>query len=137
MSKGVLILVLVSVVWSIVSAILQKSQEKRSAAAGPDAGEAPDTGLEFDRASALRRRRPSTTASPPAPPAPLQPLASERPISEHTWKHLSGTSHPAPEPVTPSNRFRQKADVRALLRSPHSLRSAIIVSEILGRPKGV
>jgi hypothetical protein len=134
MSKGVLILVLVSVVWSVVSAILQRTQEKRAAAAGPDAGEAPEVPPGEDRASALRNRR-STQPTPP-PPTP-EPPARNRPVSEHSWEHLSGKSHSTTEPATASRRSRQSADVRAMLRSPRSLRSSIIVAEILGKPKGV
>ncbi len=69
--------------------------------------------------------RPQAPAAP-APPAPLAPVALPGAISDAYWQ-----KSPSGAPSDPSD---AAANIRSLLASPASIRSAVILREVLGPP---
>jgi hypothetical protein len=93
--------------------------------------------------SARETTPPRQQAPPPPQPPPLarteRAEPSPRPLTDFPEAMPAAAEFPGAETAAPVAResASQPADIRALLRSPASLRSAIILREVLGPPRGL
>jgi hypothetical protein len=134
--KGVTIIIILSVVWSIVSGIIEKKKAaaKRVAKVVPQ----PRVATEWQadpvnvKIESLRRRKKSQQSVQVAPVAPAAPPKGQAmaPIK---------SLHVQDCPLTPvstniRNSVAPSRQLAAMLRNDRNIRTAIVLSEILSKP---
>ncbi|MBC8203791.1 MAG: hypothetical protein H8E91_08180 [Planctomycetes bacterium] len=148
MTKIVTIIIIVSTVWSVISGIIEKNKKGKLAKqrnvgvkTGQTQSQLPvQTPVEIfeARINALRQRPP---AKPPAkvvvPPQvivekPSTPKRKRGPI-EHI-KPLHTKDCPLPTVKAKKRRLSRAGAVSSLLRTPQSVRTAVILSEVISKP---
>lgn len=131
--KGVYIVVIISVVWSIISQIIEK---KKAQAAKPSSTSkrhtVVETGLKVDpvqvKIESLRRR--SVQAAPKSIPRPTVASSPNR-ISPLHVKECELQPHS----VQVKKRVPPAVQLARMLKDKRNLRTAIVLSEILSKPK--
>ena len=131
--KGVTIIIILSVVWSIVSGIIEKKKAAAKKAAKVQPQPRVATEWKADpikvKIESLRRRKKSQQAVqvlPEEPPkhkamAPIKPL------------HVKDCPLPAVSRAT-RNAVAPSRQLAAMLNNDRNIRTAIVLSEILGKP---
>jgi hypothetical protein len=128
--KGITIIVILSVVWSIVSAIIEKKKAaaKKAISASPQ----PTVATEWSadpvkvKIESLQRRKKSKQAVPD-PPRRSKGIDSIKPL------------HVEDYPLPPVSKSPRKADATSrqlavMLKNKRNIRTAIVLSEILSKP---
>jgi hypothetical protein len=136
--KGITYLIIASVVWSIVSSIIEKrkaaakkaaSQRKTGTTIQPMAQEVEPVSVKVQSLRSRAKKRPPTPAqSPPEPVAVTQKRKTKR------LEPLHKEDCPLPplkEAKAPSIPAKQ---IAKLLKNRRNLRTAMVLTEILGKP---
>lgn len=136
--KGITYLIIVSVVWSIVSGIIEKRKAKAKLAAqqGLDGARNPQPDAQSWNADpvsvkveSLRRRKQQPTKQPKAP-APIHNTGQRiQPLNP-----LHRADCPVPPRVTTKKQQSPAKQLAKMLNNRRNLRTAIVLSEILGKP---
>ncbi len=137
--KGITYLIIASVLWSIVSGIIEKrkAKAKLAAQAGLDGAPKPQAGATTWKADpvsvkveSLRRRKQQQQAKQPQ--TPKAATRSGRNIASMKPLHKGGCPVPIIKPVqkqpTPAKQLA------IMLKNRRNIRAAIVLSEILGKP---
>ncbi|MBC8309242.1 MAG: hypothetical protein ISR75_05575 [Phycisphaerales bacterium] len=141
--KGVTILIILSVVGSIVSGIIEKrkasaAKKARSASLGSTSQPTVKTQWKADpvavKIESLRRRRSAPQQRPlPKPEKPDLTPQIHQTITPITPLHAKDCPLPTSKPAS---RIRKSPSIQlaSLLHNQHNIRTAIVLSEILGKP---
>jgi hypothetical protein len=121
-----------SVVWSIVSSIIEKRKaaaKKEAASLGTNSGSnQPSTVPVSVKVQSLRRRQKQPTFEQSAPPV----------IQQKRTGALIVPLHKDECPLPPSrlnrSRLRRTTQIAAMLANHRNLRTAIVLAEVLGKP---
>ena len=137
--KGITIIVILSIVGSIISGIV----EKKKAAAAKRARQAPsppptvETSWKADPArvkiESLRRRRTTQQAKPASKPEKLIQKPRSRKIEPIASLHADDCPLPPKQSVSRNARVPAK-QLAVMLRNKRNIRTAIVLSEILSKP---
>ena len=130
--KGVTFIIILSVVWSIVSSIIEKRKaaaKKEAASLGTNSGSNQPSMVPVSvKVQSLRRRQKQPTFEQPTPPVIQQKRtgASIVPLHKDT----------CPLPPRKLNRSRQRPakQIAAMLANRRNFRTAIVLAEVLGKP---
>ncbi len=154
--KGISIIVILSIVWSIVSAIIEKRQKaktqqlkeeslnrnigvKTKPVVQPRSTPTPAITVdpEIVRVEALRRKRAHKTAEQIKQPPPLvkqvKPVAKKAKIAKIQKLHKEACVLPPTEYKKPKRPSAAK-QISRMLRNRRSLRTAVVLSEIIQKP---
>ena len=124
--KGVTLIIILSVVWSVISSIIEK--KKAAAAKQPNVKVKPQQKVE-----SLRRRKRATQVTKPAEPELIQSKQKKR--RRQPIEPLHDASCPLPPKVSTVQKAESPSKQLALmLRNNRNLRTAIVLSEILSKP---
>jgi hypothetical protein len=137
--KGVTIMIIASVVWSIVSGIIAKKKAEAKKLAAKQSGASPqiDPSLQFEepspaqiRIESLRRKKKKTVTVDPDPVVQKPRKRKLEPI-----KSLHTKGCPLPPVEIPKRHTKSHArQIATLLSNRRNLRTAIVLSEILSKP---
>ncbi len=140
--KGVTLIIILSVVWSVISSIIEK--KKAAAAKQPNVKvkpqqKSPEVSTEWKanpvqvKVESLRRRKRATQVTKPAEPELIQSKQKKR--RRQPIEPLHDASCPLPPKVSTVQKAESPSKQLALmLRNNRNLRTAIVLSEILSKP---
>ncbi|MDP6541389.1 MAG: hypothetical protein QGF07_01260 [Phycisphaerales bacterium] len=149
MTKIITIIIIVSTVWSVISGIIEKNKKQKMASARAEGQKRPPPTQQTmrvtqtqqvtpqtlfeERLNALRRRPVKRT--PPQPPqVVIEKSREQKQPAIGKIKPLHQEDCPL-QPPQLSKRKRSRANaISDLLSSTRSIRGAIILSEVLGKP---
>ena len=140
--KGVTYLIIMSVVWSIISSIIEKRKANAKKAAQQGIGvstQQPNPQiLKVDpvtvKVESLRRRhrqQPQVVAQQNAPKS-LKPQKNKTLIKSLESLHIKDC--PLPAPALQQRRTSPSKQLALMLKNKHNLRTAMVLSEILYKP---
>ena len=156
--KGITIIVILSIVWSVISSIIEKRQKaqkeklkkegptlqtnlKTSVKPTPKLQSAPVFTVDPEqiRVEALRRRRAQQQKKQPEPV--VEPVKQEKQVVPQKGKYIQGITklHDEACPVPPTEYTKPKKQsparqIAVMLQNRRNLRTAIVLSEILQKP---
>jgi hypothetical protein len=135
--KGVTLIIILSVVWSIISGIIEKKKaaaKKEAAKRGVSTADQPtvSTQLKADpvqvKIESLRRRTKAKVQQPPPQSKPIKEEAKRIPSLHVDTCPLPPSGTPTKKETLPSKQLS------AMLQNSRNIRTAIVLSEILGKP---
>ncbi len=143
MTKIVTIIIIVSTVWSVISGIIEKQKRAKLSSKRevglqtgqkPTLPKQPTVEMFESRIDALRKRPSPRIAAPPTVVVEKLPKKKVRKKRIEHIKPLHQEDCPLP-PKQSSRPSRSRARaVSMLLKTPQSVRTAVILSEALGKP---
>jgi hypothetical protein len=137
--KGITYLIIASVVWSIISGIIEKrkAKAKLAAQAGRDGASDPQAGAQTWKADpvsvkveSLRRRRKQQPPKQQQTPVPKR--KSKRGFE--SIKPLHKAECPVPSLASLQKKPTPAKQLAKMLKNRRNMRTAIVLSEILGKP---
>jgi hypothetical protein len=141
--KGVTIIIILSIVGSIISGIIEKrkaaaAKKARSASLGATEQPTVQTQWKADpvavKIESLRRRRAVPQQKPlPKPEKPVLAPETHQKIAPITPLHVEDCPLPPSQPAS-SIRKSPSIQLASLLHNQRNIRTAIVLSEILGKP---
>jgi hypothetical protein len=147
MSKIIMIIIIVSTVWSVISGLIEKHKREKLASQGGDSSRRsqlkqqnlrvstqPQTLAELfeTRINALRQKPPARVVVPKP-----EIVKSAQEPGDTRIKSIKSL-HKIDCPLPPKQRVR-RPELRAgafyrILKTPHGIRTAVVLSEVLGKP---
>ena len=144
MTKIITIIIIVSTIWSVISGIIEKHKKEKLAKQGNVGLKTVQTQVQIPRQSlselfearinALRKRPSKKAPVPTEVLVNLDPKQRDRKATVSRLKPLHNQDCPLPTTKDKKRRQTRAMAVSKLLKTPHSVRTAIILTEVLSKP---
>jgi hypothetical protein len=144
MTKIITIIIIVSTIWSVISGIIEKHKKEKLAKQGNVGLKTVQTQVQIPRQSlpelfearinALRKRPSKKVPVPTEVLVNLDPKQRDKKAAGSRIKPLHKQDCPLPTTKDKKRRQTRAMAVSKLLKTPHSVRTAIILTEVLSKP---